>query len=77
MSSPARDDVVMLDRPGRLRLPHEPAARCFIGGDLGAHQLEGDATLELLVLGQQHQPHAALAEHFQHAIVGEPADLVG
>ncbi len=39
--------------------------------------LERDAAVQVRVLGLEDDAHAADAEHFQHAISREPADLVG
>jgi hypothetical protein len=70
------DDVVAADVGPRPRLAQEALPAFGVGGQLRPHHLQGHRPLKPCVVGQKDQPHAALAEQAQHAVVPQPAQLV-
>ena len=71
------DDVIAFELGGGAGLAQKAFA---VGGVLGhfrAHDLQGDGTLQMHILGVVDHAHAAGAQHLEDAITAEPADLIG
>ena len=62
------DDVRMLERRGRLRLPAEALDEARILGEAAVQQLERNLAVELLVLGQVDVRHAAGTQAMKHPV---------
>jgi hypothetical protein len=69
------DDVVVDDRGGRLRLAGEPLPRRPAGGQQRREHLDGHGAAQGRLPGLEHHAHAALAEHAEHLVGAEPAQV--
>jgi hypothetical protein len=69
------DDVVALERGAGAGLAQEALAGGGVGGVLRQDHLERHLAPQVGVLRLEDHPHATAAQEFQHAVVGEPAQL--
>jgi hypothetical protein len=66
-----RANVGMVERRGRLRFSLETAQRLGIAGDVIGKKLQCDETVKASVLGLVDNAHAASAQLFDDAVVGD------
>src|SRR5258705_11924091 len=66
-----RANVGMVERRGRLRLSLESAQSLRIAGDIIGKKLQGDEAVKARVLGLVYDAHAASAQLFDDAVVGD------
>jgi len=69
-------DVFVIQHGRRLGFEQKPLAEAGHGGNGRLHGFEGNAAFQARVLGQEHHAHAAGAEQFQQAVLGQPADFI-
>jgi hypothetical protein len=67
------DDVGVVEGRDRLHLALEAGEAVRILGEGGRQGLERDLAMQALVLGEEDDPHAALAQLLEDPIVREPA----
>jgi hypothetical protein len=70
------DDVVVLDRRGRLRFAQEARLVRRVVRQFRQHGLQGDLSFETGIFRAEHHPHSAPAQQGKHTIVAEPANFV-
>ncbi len=68
-------EVGVIEGRSGARLAQEPGSGAAVGEEPLADEFDGDAALQVLVPGPEHQTHAPLAELFVEAVMGE--DLTG
>ena len=67
-----RDDVRILDRRGRLRLPDKPAPEILIGRQRRAEDLQRDQAVQPLITRPEHHRHPARTHLLLQQVPGNP-----
>ena len=69
-----RDDVIVTDGRGCLRLPGEPLAGGRIRGQFRSEDLDGDDAIQLGIVRLEDDPHPAPSDRFEHFVLAQPPE---